>query len=268
MSENSHRGNNSGRAGFTLVEMLISLFILGVVLSVALGYVVRLQRVYGREETKVDATVTARTLLDGLQRELHQAGFPGGRLYGPGVLSTPAANDPRKAVGLVRVSSSDLWFESDIDNDNQVDSVRYTLMNSSGTPAEGGGTCPCTLRRSQVLKQNGSPLAQALVYIDALPNVINSGVGQGGGALPISGTTGSVSNDVLYAAYKAPPVFSAFDQNGNAIGLPVDLNSNPTAVARITNIVININTLTARADGQTRQRIPLSMKLAADVHSY
>jgi len=52
------------------------------VLGIVFSYIGRLQRVYKTEETKVDATQEARTLLDSLQRELHQAGFPGHNMYG------------------------------------------------------------------------------------------------------------------------------------------------------------------------------------------
>lgn len=256
-------------AGFTLVETLISFAVLTVVISVALSYVNRLQKVYVAETTKVDATTSARTLLDDMQRELHQSGFPAARLYAPTILISPAINDSRVAAGLVRVSSSDLGFEGDIDGDGQVESVRYTLMNSAGAPASGGGNCPCTLQRSQMAKPSGSPMAVAPLYSDALTNVINSGGAAGGGAgLALTGSSGGVANDTLFAAYKDAPLFSAFDKNGGTIPLPIDISSNPKGLAKIKSIVINVNTLTSRADLQTKNPIPLSVKLAAAVNSY
>src|SRR5437870_257981 len=245
------RRDHHGEAGFTLIEMLVTLAVLVLVLGSVFSYIGRLQKAYKAEETKIDATQEERTFFDSIERELHQAGFPSRNMYAPGVLTSPAANDWRNAVGLVRVSSSDLWFEGDIDNDGNVESVRYTLMDNSGNPATSASSCPCTLQRSQVQKANNTaPMSQATSYAVAVNNVINSGgVGAGGGALPLTGSTGfvgghTISNDTLYTAYKASPIFNAFDQNGNPVTLPVDLNSNPTGVARIRAIAVTVNLLT------------------------
>jgi type II secretory pathway pseudopilin PulG len=257
-----------GETGFTLIEALVTVAVLVVVLGVAFSYAGRLQRVYKAEETKVDATQEARTFFDGIQRELHQAGFPGRKMYGPGVLITPANNDNRNAVGLVMVSSSELLFEADIDNDSRVESVRYSLMDSAGIPVTAASTCPCTLQRSQVLKANGSPMAQLTSYASALDGVINSGgVGAGGGALTISGGSPIGSNDTVYAGYKTPQLFTAFDQNG-AVVPGTNLNSNPTAIANIRSIAININLLTTFMDTQTKMRPALSMSTTVKLNNF
>lgn len=257
-----------GETGFTLIETLVAVAVLVVVLGVAFSYAGRLQRVYKAEETKVDATQEARTFFDGIQRELHQAGFPGRKMYGPGVLTTPANNDQRNAVGLVMVSSSELLFESDIDNDSRVESVRYTLMDSAGNPVTAASSCPCTLQRSQVLKAKGSPMAQLTSYANALDGVINSGgMGAGGGALTISGSSPVGSNDIVYAAYKTPQLFTAFDQNG-AVVPGTNLNSNPTAIASIRSIAININLLTTFMDTQTKMRPALSMSTTVKLNNF
>jgi type II secretory pathway pseudopilin PulG len=257
-----------GETGFTLIEALVTVAVLVVVLGVAFSYAGRLQRVYKTEETKLDATQEARTFFDGIQRELHQAGFPGRKMYGPSVLITPANNDKRNAVGLVKVSSSELLFEADIDNDSRVESVRYTLMDSAGNPVTAASTCPCTLQRSQVLKANGSPMAQLTSYASALDGVINSGgIGAGGGALTISGSSPVGSNNTVYAAYKTPQVFTAFDQNGVVVPA-TDLNSNPTAIASIRSIAININLLTTFMDTQTKMRPALSMRTTVKLNNF
>ena len=262
------RQGRRAETGFTLIEALVTVAVLVVVLGVAFSYAGRLQRVYKAEETKVDATQEARTFFDGIQRELHQAGFPGRKMYGPGVLITPANNDNRNAVGLVKVSSSELLFEADIDNDSRVESVRYTLMDNAGNPVTAASSCPCTLQRSQVLKATGSPMTQATSYASALDGVINSGgVGAGGGALTISGSSPVGSNDTVYAAYKTPQVFTAFDQNGTVVP-GTDLNSNPTAIASIRSIAININLLTTFMDTQTKMRPALSMRTTVKLNNF
>ena len=157
--------------GFTLIETMMTVAVLVVVLGIVFSYIGRLQRVYKTEETKVDATQEARTLLDSLQRELHQAGFPGHNMYGPNVLNVPAVNDKRNAVGIVKISPSDLWFEGDTDNDGRVESIRYTLMDAAGAAVTAASSCPCNLRRSQVLKADATaPTAQATNYVVALDN--------------------------------------------------------------------------------------------------
>jgi type II secretory pathway pseudopilin PulG len=271
---NNLRGRLRGHdeTGFTLIETIVTLGVLVVVLGIVFSYIGRLQRVYKAEETKVDATQESRTLLDSLQRELHQAGFPGRNMYGPNVLNVPAINDARNAVGLVKISPSDLWFEGDTDNDGRVESIRYTLMDAAGNPVTGASTCPCNLRRSQVLKNDATaPTAQATNYVVALDNVINSG-GVAAGGLPLTGTTtfsagSTVANDVLYAAYKAPQIFTAYDQAGTVVPA-TDIAASPVAIASIRTIAININLLTVFSDTQTKMRPALSMSTTVKLNNY
>ena len=259
--------------GFTLIETLVTVGVLVLVLGIVFSYIGRLQRVYKSEETKVDATQESRTLLDSLQRELHQAGFPGRNMYGPNILNVPILNDVRNAVGLVKISPSDLWFEGDIDNDGRVESIRYTLMDAAGAAVTGASTCPCSLRRSQVLKANAAPTAQATNYVVALDNVINSGgVGAGGAALALTGNTiysggNTVANDVLYASYKTPAIFTAYDQSGNVVAA-TDIATNSIAIGTIRTIAININLLTVFNDTQVNMRPALSMSATVKLNNY
>ena len=259
--------------GFTLIETMVTLGVLVLVLGIVFSYIGRLQRVYKSEETKVDATQETRTVLDSMERELHQAGFPGHNMYGPNVLNLPVVNDVRNAVGIVKISPSDLWFEGDTDNDGRVESIRYTLMDAAGAPVTAASTCPCNLRRSQVLKANAAPTAQATNYVVALDNVINSGgVGAGGAALALAGSTTfstgtSVAYDVLYAAYKTPAIFTAHDQSGTVVAA-TDIATNPTAIATIRTITISLNLLTIFNDQQTKMKPPVSMRATVKLSNY
>jgi len=194
------------------------------------------------ESTKVDLTQEGREFIDEFERDIHQAGYPNCRQFNNALLCPNATtyNDHRIAAGLVSVSSTQIIFEGDVDGDGNVDSVRYQLLDSAGNPPGPGSTCPCTIQRSQVNKQDGNPLAVppqlAPIWSQELQNVVNSGNPAGGavygGGLSISGTAlfhgGTVTNNAYYAAvssFKDYPVFSAYDQFGNPVTLPQDITT-------------------------------------------
>lgn len=271
MCSQQRRGNRRG--GFSLVELLVVVAVLTAVLGVVFNSVIRLQKTYKTEESKVDATQMARTFLDTMASELRQAGFPSRSLYAPGVLGTPTANDYRCAAGLVRISPTELWFEADLEGDGQVESVRYTLLDSSGAAVTSTSTCPCTLWRSQVVKVTGAPGSQAVNYNSSVDRIINSaGAGSGGDALALTGSAlfggASVGNDQLYASYKTAPLFAAFDQSGAALTLPLDISSNPTNLARVRAVTVSFNLLASTPDLQTGLTPAISMSSTARLNNY
>jgi hypothetical protein len=151
------------------------------------------------------------------------------------------AENSNVAVGLVSVSNTQLIFEGSVDGSGTVYSVWYRLVDSAGNypPTT---TCPCTLRRSEMAKVNGTlPLAQPTTFSQELQNVVNSGVPGGtaayGGGLNISGGTyWGATNTAYYAAvttFKDYPVFQARDQNGNIVPLPLDITT-PAGTAALT----------------------------------
>ncbi len=255
------KGKNEVRRpqkGFSLIELLTVVVILMLVTGVVFQQIDMVQKRARQEDVKMDLTQEAREFLDQMVRDLHTSGYPNKRMYTTNLVSN---DDTRNAVGLVRVSPTLLWFEGDVDGDGQVDNIQYQLQSN-------GGRCPCTIRRSQVVKTAGPPLGQAPNFNQEVDNVINSG-----GAFPIAGTsplaTGLVANDTLYGAYKAAPVFQAYDTNGALLALPLDIVANPTSMSGIRTIRITINVLAGPegTDIDTRMRPAVSMTAAARINN-
>ena len=266
MSRHLHHGQR----GFSLIEMLIVVAVLSVVLGAIFNTILDGMKKYRLEENRVNTTQESREFLDQIVRDLHSAGYPGLKVYNPGDVAAPALNNNYIAAGLVAVSATDIWFEGDIDDSGNVLTIRYTLQPLAD------GNCPCTMMRSGVQKQpNTAPTAQPVNYNTQLQNVINST----GGAAPyaIDGTTrfgngAPVNNDTLYASFKTPPVFSFYDQNGNAIVVPNDLqganlNTGATAAGNVRMISVALNLLSAQQDLQTHLRSGVSMRAMVKVNN-
>lgn len=246
---------NEGQRGFSLIEMMIVITVLTIVFASVFSGLDSATHKYRVEEARLDITQEARDFLDQVIRDLHTVGYPNLHMYnGAGTILGPTpANSKLVAVGLVAVSSTDLWFEGDVDGSGVVRSVRYTLQSNAGN-------CPCSLMRSYVPKADGvAPDAQTVTYETEVQNVVNS-VG-GAGAYPISGSTrfpgGVVANDTLYGGYKAAPVFTFFDQNNTLIAVPADLSAGnlalgEAAVANVRSIGVVINVLSQYPDPKTQ----------------
>ncbi len=234
------------QAGFTLLELMIVCAILAVVLGAVFEGINTVIQRSQSEQVKVDLTQSGREFIDEFERDLHQAGYPSCKMVAtagaatncPPDYSVPAASsvatNSAVAVGLVHVDNTLVVFEGDVDGDGVVDSVEYKLVDSNGNnpPAN----CPCTLQRNQIPKNQNNivlpPWAQGpRNFYQELQNVVNSGQPAGtaayGGGAPISGSTSwGATNTAYYAAigtFKDYPVFQAYDQSGNIIALPADL---------------------------------------------
>ena len=253
--------------GFALIELLVSAAIMAVVVGVAVSYIAVSTQRSQAEQTKVDLTQEGRGFVDEFERDIHQAGYPGCALFNTvGRLNCATAasyNNTALAVGLVSISSTNVVFEGDVDGDGVVDSVQYRLVDSA-TAYPPAGTCPCTIQRSQVPKAVGGvwPAAynQVTNWSQELDNVVNSGVPVGnavyGGGLSIAGNllAGGTTNDAYYAAvttFKDYPVFSAYDQYGNIVPLPLNntTGGGQTSLASIKSIRLTINLLGNAASG-------------------
>jgi|SRR4051812_24125091 len=204
--------------GFSLLELMIVLLVLSVLMGTVFQQISLVQQRNSAEQSKVDIFEESRSFMDQLTRDLHQAGYPNPRNFTAGYITGP--NDSHGAVGLVKVSVDQLWFEGDVDGDGVVDSVQFYLDST-------GNNCPC-LKRSQTSKLNANPLTGqgSATYYSEVQNVQN-------------GTSGN-------------PIFQAYDINGGLITLPVDFNSNANSIASIRSIKVTVTVQSPNMDFKTR----------------
>ncbi len=237
--------------------MMVAVAILTLVLGVVFSTLDTVQQRYKAEASRLDITQEGREFVDQMVRDLHQSGYPSLHMYKSGALGATPLNSAQVAAGMVAASSTDLWFEGDLDGSGTVSSIRYTLSSN-------GGSCPCTLSRSAVAKIATSPTSQGVQYSVDLQDVINS-VG-GAAAYPIAGGSpfGGISNDTYYAGYKQAAVFSYLDSNGAPVAVPADLaggnlNLGASAASKIAYVQVVVNLLSPSPDLKTRVRPGVSM---------
>jgi prepilin-type N-terminal cleavage/methylation domain-containing protein len=217
---NGNRQAGIRQGGFSLLEMMVVLLILGIVSA---GLFVQInnaeQRAYS-EQVKLDNFQEARDFVDQFFRDINEIGYPNSRMvdttslsWSP-ALTTQAAytwgnayiNDNRLAMGLVKIDANEIQFEGDINGNGTVQSMMYMI--------NGSGNCGLCLQRSQVAKVSGNPLT-----------------GQ-------TQNWGTETNDVI-----SNPIFSYFQANGTQItALPVDISTSSGAqtIASIKTIKISL----------------------------
>jgi len=267
----SHRSE----AGFSLLELVLVCAIMTIVLGAVFNGMDQVTKRSEVEQTKVDLTQQGREFVDEFERDVHQAGYPNCRMVATAVapancppdgtipfVSNPnVITNPLVAAGLVSISNTQVVIEGDVDGSGTVSQVWYRLVDQAGhyPPT---GNCPCKIQRAQIQKTAANaawPLTApgASDFSMELENVVNSGqsttAGVYSGGLTIAGSTAwGESNTSYYAAvsaFKDFPVFQGYDQSGQIVALPQDLNSSttlncgPTSLTCIKTIRLTINLL-------------------------
>jgi prepilin-type N-terminal cleavage/methylation domain-containing protein len=236
-----HRKKANTRKGFSLIEMIVVVFILTLIVGAMFRQIDRAQVRYSVESQKLDLTQQNRDFIDQFTRDLHQAGYPSPVTYG----NRLDLSSNRTAAGIWSISQTDLRMEADVDGDGIVDEIAYHYDTTVGGP----NNCPCLMRGS-VPKVDGSmPWAQ--------PN-------------PVYYT--QVQNLVTIAGQ---PFFLAYSNNGAAIDLstPQVLASasltDPTYqfLHTIRNVGIQFTTQAVGRDLDTRKSIQVTMTGMARVPS-
>ena len=234
---------NRVTAGFTLIEMLISLAILVIVTGAVFQQINSMQKKSASEAVNVDLTQQSREFINQTVRDLHMAGFPG-----PGMYSSPVIRQSLVANGLVRVSPTEILLEGDVNNDGAVESVDILYVASDPNDPN----CPC-IRRSAQPKIDADSFSQPTnLFYTETQQVFPPGTGAG------------QSGEDLFAYY---------DQNGNPvpIGNGVDIStpagsttpSGQALISSIKTVKINLSLLTNQRDPQTGGFLRTSMSASA-----
>jgi prepilin-type N-terminal cleavage/methylation domain-containing protein len=234
---------NRVTAGFTLIEMLISLAILVIVTGAVFQQINSMQKKSASEAVNVDLTQQSREFINQTVRDLHMAGFPG-----PGMYSSPVIRQSLVANGLVRVSPTEILLEGDVNNDGAVESVDILYVASDPNDPN----CPC-IRRSAQPKIDADSFSQPTnLFYTETQQVFPPGTGAG------------QSGEDLFAYY---------DQNGNLvpIGNGVDIStpagsttpSGQALISSIKTVKINLSLLTNQRDPQTGGFLRTSMSASS-----
>ena len=209
----------SNQQGFSLVELMIVVVLLLTMMATVFQLINQAIARSGTEQSKLDMFQESREFMDQLSRDLHEAGYPSTQNLASSVLTvSPIVNDHRNAVGIVKITSGDLWFEGNVDGTGVVYSVQYHLDTST---ANG---CPC-LRRSQQVKIDGNP---------------------------VTGQT-PATYEVEVQGVQNTNIFSAFlhGATGTPVALPVDFNTDGSTIANIDTIETVLTIKSTHVDSQT-----------------
>lgn len=196
------------KLGFTLIELMLSLLILGVLMGAVFRQMDTAQQRMSTEAIKLDDFQQARDFVDQFFRDINQIGDPNTRMFdltGGFAPVSPLINDNRLAAGLSYIDANEIHFEGSVNGIGTVQSVIYKI--------NGSGTCGLCMQRSQVDKIVGNPVTG-----QAAPN------------------WGTEVNDVIVT-----PIFQYYQTDGTLVAtLPADLNGNPNLIANIKTIKISL----------------------------
>jgi prepilin-type N-terminal cleavage/methylation domain-containing protein len=160
--------------GFSLIELLIVLFVFTFIVGGLFNILGRSQNRYQFEQEVADIQQVARNCLDLMEREIRLAGFPKETYYDSSNNWTATNSnrvarfflDPSNPDAGTATSPTSMLFEGDIDEDGVVESVRYRL---NGTDLErsavdkASGATPATDYRA--IAQNVT--AATFTYLDS-----------------------------------------------------------------------------------------------------
>jgi prepilin-type N-terminal cleavage/methylation domain-containing protein len=232
------KAKNNAIAGFTLMEVLVSLAILVTVTGAVFEQVNSMQKKSASEATNVDLTQQSRDFVNQMVHDLHMAGYPAASMYSV----DPTLRPSLVANRLVKVSPTEILMEGDVNNDGTVESVDISYVASDPNDP----MCPC-IRRS----------AQAKTAADSLNQGTN----------PLYTETQQVFPPGTGLGQSGEDLFAFYDQNGKTVDLSMynDISSLQGAanLASIKTVKINLSLLTNQRDPVTGNFLRTSMSASA-----
>jgi len=215
--------------GFTLFELMIATVVLVIIFGVVLKALEDMQHRNSSEASKVDTVQETRDFIDQMVRDIHDVGYPPGRVLNG---APSCIGNSGIACGVVSYSPTQIIYEGDLDGTGTVYQITVQLV----TPAS--GNCPCILQRGVVTKAQALA-GQIPTYFTEVNGVINSGNGAG-----TANYTVSLGGTVSYSSYAAADVFDAYDVNASAVGSCASV----AACSSIRSVQITANVVPAQPD--------------------
>ena len=223
------------QAGFSLLELTISVLILVIVMGAVFTQINNIQKNTKTESQKLDLTQESREFADQFARDLHMSGYPAPRIY----QNYSGLTDTETATGLVYASTTDLVFEGDVYGDGTVYRVEYRYFPSDPNDVN----CPC-VRRSVAKKTTSDPLTgyPNPVYYTEVQNVIDP-----------TGMT-----EQIFTYFQATGALVDVNSNACSSNTPpspasgcVDIENNTALIKNIDAIKVNLSTRSRQYDPQT-----------------
>lgn len=232
--------------GFSLLEMMAAFAIMTIVIAVAVKGMIMMQTRSFAETSKVDTADQTRDFVDQMVRDIHDVGYPPGRVINGNPTCVNAIN---VSCGLVTFTPTTLQYEGDLDGTGKI----YEVFMQLAVPAS--GNCPCILQRGVVDKQTWLATGAAPTYYTEVNGVLNSGDGSGAATYGVSLPGGG-----SYTTYTTANIFDAYDVAANryvnsTTGLYSCIND-PVACSSIRSLQITANVAPTFMD-QTTKMFPV-----------
>jgi len=215
---------------------MLVIVVFSAVCSVVFSQISQIQQRATAEQTNVGQFEEARDFVDQMFRDTRQVGYPNIRDFSAptGGWANPSRNDHRLAAGIIKLTTSQLVFEGDVDGSGTVSLVSYTV--------NGSGTCANCLQRAQISKASESPLdGDPLTALGNIP-----------------GTSYSIE---VQNVQNTSSLFAAYDSTGASINLPIDIDNNAATVAGVRVIELTLQvTAQGVVDPQTGKQLEADIK--------
>jgi prepilin-type N-terminal cleavage/methylation domain-containing protein len=166
--------------GFSLLELLIAIGILGVLMGAAVRLSNTLVRTNDRVAANIDTVQQGRQFMDQVAADIHMAGYPNYVMinHSNNTDQTYWAGDTggKSQSGVISATTTQFQFEGDVDNSGNISEVvlQLCVAGTNCTAPAASTDCPCTMRRGTLPKSTyvANPSASPAYYTE-LSNVMN-----------------------------------------------------------------------------------------------